>query len=141
MSYNEKVMSVINSLTKLTKEEKVQWMPITDYLDATRNNNLKMYVVRNNRYIYSFDSKPILDEYDSFCVTVNTGIAYVFSFTTKQDRFYVCALQPSVSSEIVPLTDEFRQPDELKVLMQEIKNAQKSTEAFLDSIIKLSNEG
>lgn len=153
MNYNEKILELIKSLINLTDKKTIQWMPIPDYMDISKNRSLKRYLIENNSYIYSFEGIPIIEEYSSYTGAVNGGQVFLFTFVKEnksilnngpfkgsKEYHYVCAIQANTLNEIVVLSNESNFQDELKVLKDRIEATTIEADYFLESIINLSDE-
>jgi hypothetical protein len=153
MNYNEKILKFIESLINLTDKQKIQWMPISDYMDISKNRSLKRYLVDKNSYLNSIDSVPIIEEHSSYVGTVGGGQVYLFTFVkTKYIRLnagipkvekeysYISAMQVNSLKDIVILSEESKFQEELKTLKDKINGPNIQSDYFLDSIIKFSDE-
>lgn len=147
MNYNEKVRRLVESLDNLTEKNLVQWIPISEYMDSVKNRYLKRYLIEFNSYVYDFYEAPYIEEYRSYCATINGGIAYLFTFAvyegygkSNKKNYYICAIQSSIRSEVIALTDESIFQNELQQLYEKIENSMLKVDVFVDSIIKLSDE-
>lgn len=138
MRKNEKVQDLISSLINLTKHSLYKWEVVSDYMDKNRNERLRHYLISSNEYYDAFESKkPYLSEFNSYCVKIETGLIYLFSFYDRIDDtyHYILSAQQTSSGEIIELNVDNQYQDILSSLKYHIKSQIDSIDSFVDSII------
>ncbi|MEG1725929.1 MAG: hypothetical protein RR313_11095 [Anaerovoracaceae bacterium] len=145
-SYNEKTKALIESLGKLTDSEKIQWMRLSKYVSNYQNQELRSFLIENNRYIYSSGNASILEESKSLCAMIDTGIVYLLMYKPRKGKEHpesiICALQESAAGKIITITNKETFQDESKNLKEKIDKIlnENRLNIFWDRVIALANE-
>ncbi len=147
-SYNDRTRALLDSLVNLTEKRKIQWVSVSKYACNSRNTELRMYLISNNKYIYSFGTHPIIDEGKSLCAEIESGYVYLFVYSTMstysktKQEYTICALQNSANSSITAVTSRSSFQTECETLRKKIEKelSDQNLCAFWDKIISLSNE-
>ena len=139
---NNKLKELINSLIKLTKNKRIEWNAVTEYLEENRNEILRRFIINSNQYYdQTIKNEPYLQEYKSYCVQFNDGYIYVFSFTNflKAENYYILCTQNKKASSIITLNTSDTYQEDIRKLVLYIQNQFDNIDSFVDSIISEGN--
>jgi len=141
MNSGEFNLNVINKLLDLTVSEEIKWSRIPNYLDGYKNESLRRYLIGSHQYFYSRKNDyywPMLLEYDSYCVEINGGLLIIFAYQQKDLKIiYEIALQTVLDRPVEKMTGSDSYQRELEDLWKSAKAGGKSSDSFLNDILKL----
>ncbi|ATW24176.1 hypothetical protein [Candidatus Formimonas warabiya] len=137
MNVTNKIKELIESLTALTKQKKIEWNTIAEYMEENRNEVLRYLIINNNRYYDSNWREPHLNEYYSYCAPFMEGLVYIFMYHNypSESRYFILSVQNKKVSQIIPLNTAETFQNELENLVFYISNEFDNIDSFVDLII------
>lgn len=136
MKNKDKIIELVTSLINLTKQKKLEWNVVTEYLEENRNEILRYFIINNNSYYYR-TKEPYLREYYSYCAPFKSGVVYIFSYLDYSDgtEFYILCVQSKKASKIIKLNSSDTYQENIRTLMAYIRNQFDNIDSFVDDII------
>lgn len=96
MIEKELTLKFVKKLIELTNQKRITWMTLPKYFDSNDNEPLRKTVIADNQYAYSpIEAKSVylINEYKSYCTTVNRGIVTLFCKQKGDDLRFTIGIQ------------------------------------------------
>lgn len=138
MNEVDKISELITSLINLTIRKDIEWNAVTEYMEMNRNEKLRYYIIENNEYYDAhLPKKQYHVEYLSYCVSINSGLVYVFTYydSFKDEYYHILCVQNAKASNIIELNTSTIYQEDIKTLVFHIKNQFDNIDSFVDFII------
>lgn len=138
---NDRVEQLIRKLIFLTTEKKINWLTLPYYLDENDNEPLRHAVIESTKDSYSYTLGKLyqVNEYRSYCATMNGGLVIVFCKEKEKVNEYKLELYIQTSS-VNPLTEVVMSDYTRKMLDElifQINSSTNDTGKFIDEILEL----
>lgn len=109
-----KVERLLQKLIEKTKEKEIVWTTVPEYLEKTKNESLRRYIINNHKYFYDWqdgDARKYLDEAKCACVEILGGLIMVFVYEIFESREKSKSYSLAVQSKIGGVVEEIPSSD------------------------------
>lgn len=135
---NEMVGQFIDKLVALTTNGRVSWMTLPYFLEENDNEPLRHMVVEDNQYSHGFFPTYLINEYRSYCSTINGGTVIIFNREKGLDRKLTLYIQTTPTGPVseLPMID-YTNRAKLDKLMLEILAVTDDGSKFISEILNM----
>lgn len=136
-----KIGLLLQKLIEKTREQAIVWTTVPEYLEKTKNEPLRRYIINNHKYFYDWqdvDSRKYLDEAKCACVEVLGGLIMVFVYDVFKEQKKTVSYALAIQSKIGGVVEEIPSSDYQNTLERLYKFSGAvgiKTEDYIDWII------